>query len=131
LVILSDTGSHLKEKINKRGGWVGWGGQIVVPRPLASALLTGRRQKKETWSCPFYYFATRTAEQSDKGQHWNSNSWQEMQSMEREKEREKGCCIEAGFVVIFYGSNFHEKCDKVYSSKNLGQVLVFAMLIQQ
>jgi hypothetical protein len=26
LVILCDTGSHLKEKINKRGGWVGgWG----------------------------------------------------------------------------------------------------------
>jgi hypothetical protein len=42
LVILCDTGSHLKEKINKRGGW---GGQIVVPRPSASALLTGRRQK--------------------------------------------------------------------------------------
>jgi hypothetical protein len=43
LVILCDTGSHLKEKINKRGGWVG--GEIVVPRPSASASLTGRRQK--------------------------------------------------------------------------------------
>jgi hypothetical protein len=42
-------GKPLKEKINKGGGWVGgvgWvGGQIVVPRPSASALLTGRRQK--------------------------------------------------------------------------------------
>jgi hypothetical protein len=47
MVILCDTGSHFKEKINKRGGWGGWvGGQIVVPRPSASASLTGRRQKR-------------------------------------------------------------------------------------
>jgi hypothetical protein len=32
-------------QINKRGGWVGCGWEIVVPRPSASALLTGRRQK--------------------------------------------------------------------------------------
>jgi hypothetical protein len=36
------TGSHEKKKSTKV---VGVGGQIVVPRPLASALLTGRRQK--------------------------------------------------------------------------------------
>jgi hypothetical protein len=36
----------IKRKFNKSGGWVGWvGGQIVVPRPSASASLTGRRQK--------------------------------------------------------------------------------------
>jgi hypothetical protein len=46
LVILCDTGSHLKEKINKGVGWVG--GQIVVPRPSASASLTGQRQKAKT-----------------------------------------------------------------------------------
>jgi hypothetical protein len=39
---LDATSSHLV-KINKRGGW---GGQIVVPRPSASASLTGRRQKE-------------------------------------------------------------------------------------
>jgi hypothetical protein len=43
LVILCVTGSNLKEKINKGGGWV-WGvGEIVVPRPSALALLTVRR----------------------------------------------------------------------------------------
>jgi hypothetical protein len=28
----------------------GWGGEIVVPRPLASAWLTGRRQKGQSMS---------------------------------------------------------------------------------
>jgi hypothetical protein len=46
VVILCETGSHLKEKINKGGGAGGWGVQIVVPRPSASASLTGRRQKE-------------------------------------------------------------------------------------
>jgi hypothetical protein len=36
-------GKPLKEKINKGGG-VGWGANSS-PRPLASASLTGRRQK--------------------------------------------------------------------------------------
>jgi hypothetical protein len=40
LVILCVTGSHLQNS-NKVGG-----GQIVVPRPSASALLTGRWQKQ-------------------------------------------------------------------------------------
>jgi hypothetical protein len=38
-----------KKKSTKVVGGGGVGGQIVVPRPLASASLTGRRQKEDSW----------------------------------------------------------------------------------
>jgi hypothetical protein len=59
LVILCDTGSHLQEKINKRGGvgwveWVGWGnssskafGISFADRPMAK-INCGFKMKKSS-----------------------------------------------------------------------------------
>jgi hypothetical protein len=46
-LILCITGSHLEEKFNK--GWLVGGlevGEEIVPRPLASVLLTGAQKAK-------------------------------------------------------------------------------------
>jgi hypothetical protein len=47
-------GKPFKRK-NQQKGWVGWGGEIVVPSPSASASLTVRRQKQVLNICESRY----------------------------------------------------------------------------
>jgi hypothetical protein len=42
---LSKSCQKVQNSTNRGGGWGGWAWEIVVPRPSASVLLTGRRQK--------------------------------------------------------------------------------------
>jgi hypothetical protein len=43
---LTKSCQKVQNSTNSGGGGVVWGGEIVVPRPSASALLTGRRQQQ-------------------------------------------------------------------------------------